>query len=70
MTMNETVKIKKSKEEIISAFRLMIAKKKAWNKMLKRISKEYGKNGLVFLFEYEYTRSRLCKSTGSIQGMD
>ena len=30
MTMNETVKIKKSKEEIISAFRLMIAKKKAW----------------------------------------
>ena len=38
--------------------------------MLKRISKEYGKNGLVFLFEDEYTRSWLCKSTGSIQGMD
>ena len=28
--MNDTVRIKKSKEEIISAFRLMIAKKKAW----------------------------------------
>ena len=30
LTMNDTVRIKKSKEEIISAFRLMIAKKKAW----------------------------------------
>ena len=28
LTMNDTVRIKKSKEEIISAFRLMIAKKK------------------------------------------
>ena len=28
--MNDTVRIKKSKEEIISAFRLMIEKKKAW----------------------------------------
>ena len=28
--MNDTVRIKKTKEEIISAFRLMIAKKKAW----------------------------------------
>lgn len=28
--MDETIKIKKSKEEIISAFRAMIAKKKEW----------------------------------------
>ena len=35
--MNETVKIKKSKEEIISAFRLMIAKKKAWEQYRLRI---------------------------------